>query len=673
VPAVRAQWPGLSTSADHAADLVDADLTAAIEASSGESPVNTVLRTDQRVLARVTDGIYRQPGSALRELLSNAYDADATRVVVKTDRPRFSTISIEDDGLGMSPATLARLVHHIGGSAKRTTEGANLGLASSDDPTRSPAGRKLIGRIGIGLFSVAQLTDRFQIITKVAGDPHRTVATVVLRQFADDDASDVGDEGMYEAGKVNIWREPATDAPAQGTTIVLTDIRLPTRDTLRSRDLWVGVDADKDLDPDVARGLNPPRFHIGRVDPDNPDFVRGGPSAVDDIPWTSADPPEEAFRKLVDAVWDVAEEGGVANAQLWRIFDYYLQMAWLQIGLAVPSKYVDGHPFDIPFGDSLYLYDLPQDSKASPKELHLAGGQTIRDALSLGPGSTEGDDFEVILDDLKISRPLRFRGLPTTGHQVKKPMLFVGRCREEFPGVSPELSGGPIEFDAYLMWAPKIVPTEHQGALIRIHGSSGTAFDPTFMRYQISEQTRLRQTTCEIFVRTGLEGALNIDRESFNYAHPHVVYLTRWLHLSLRRLATVQKRVAGELRAESRQRGEEATQERLETIVSTAWEREADDVGQAPPPVQFVSEPDEETAREDREPAARGGYRLRRTAVFGETSNRPTVDRRVRGVERKLRAVIQLLAAYRLLDDLSNGEQERLAGYLREILEAEDE
>ena len=52
-------------------------------------PVQADLKTDQRVLARITDGIYRQPASALRELISNAYDADATEVVILTDAPRF--------------------------------------------------------------------------------------------------------------------------------------------------------------------------------------------------------------------------------------------------------------------------------------------------------------------------------------------------------------------------------------------------------------------------------------------------------------------------------------------------------------------------------------------------------------------------------------------------------
>jgi hypothetical protein len=42
--------------------------------------VQTIVQTNEQVIARVTDGIYRQPASALRELISNAYDADATRV-----------------------------------------------------------------------------------------------------------------------------------------------------------------------------------------------------------------------------------------------------------------------------------------------------------------------------------------------------------------------------------------------------------------------------------------------------------------------------------------------------------------------------------------------------------------------------------------------------------------
>src|SRR5579885_3300484 len=120
------------------AQTEEADLVESIRNSqSSETVVETTLKTDQRVIARVTDGIYRQPASALRELISNAYDADATRVVIKSDPPRFERIFVEDDGLGMTPEALVHLLLHIGGSAKRTEEGQGLGVTSSDDPLRS--------------------------------------------------------------------------------------------------------------------------------------------------------------------------------------------------------------------------------------------------------------------------------------------------------------------------------------------------------------------------------------------------------------------------------------------------------------------------------------------------------------------------------------------------------
>ena len=148
-----------------------------LDSSKNGEFVSTTLRTDERVIARVTDGIYRRPGSALRELISNAYDADATRVVIKTDAPRFERITVEDNGHGMSPEVLAHMLFHIGGSAKRSMVGQAMGITSAQSRLHSPGGRRLIGKIGIGLFSVSQLTHSFQVITKVKGDKFRTVAT----------------------------------------------------------------------------------------------------------------------------------------------------------------------------------------------------------------------------------------------------------------------------------------------------------------------------------------------------------------------------------------------------------------------------------------------------------------------------------------------------------------
>jgi HSP90 family molecular chaperone len=128
------------------------------DASPGDMPFRRKLQTSSRVLRRVTDGIYREPWAAIRELISNAYDADATRVVVNTDAPRFTRITVSDNGNGFTADALASMCLQIGGSPKRTNQGATIGITAPNDPDRSPGGRRLIGKLGIGLFSVSQLT-----------------------------------------------------------------------------------------------------------------------------------------------------------------------------------------------------------------------------------------------------------------------------------------------------------------------------------------------------------------------------------------------------------------------------------------------------------------------------------------------------------------------------------
>ncbi len=638
------------------------DLAASIERSSSASPVDTVLQTDERVLSRITDGIYRQPGSAIRELVSNAYDADAARVVIKTDRPRFRTLSVEDDGNGMTPAALAHLLHHIGGSAKRSAGGAALGITSSENPACSPSGRRLIGKIGIGLFSVAQLTYRFQIITKTAGESFRTVASVVLRQYSDEAELPKDEHGKYEAGRVRIWREPATDTGSHGTTIVLTDIRPQTRDTLQSRNLWDSIDSDRSLDPAQARDLAPPTYHIGRVRQGDPGVLEGDSEPYDNLPWSHGDPPTTSFEKLVESVWRQVDRG-IPHPQLEHIFDYYLRMVW-QLSLAIPGPYVTGNPFDLQLRDKLYFYEVPASIQASPVRLELTGDETVHARTSIGSAAAVGSDFTVLVDDLQLARPLVFVDLPTTSHAVTKPILFVGRCREEFEGIPAEMTGGTLDFEAYLMWAPKIAPAENRGVLVRVHGSSGTLFDPTFMRYQVSEQTRLRQISCEIFVSEGFEAALNIDRESFNYAHPHVVYITKWLHASLRRVATVQKKIAAEIREAIRDAAAAAEEETLANVAAGAWRQESDDPGAEPPPVAFVDTP-------SKAEVPPGAYRFRRRPVFGEQSGRRT--RRHKSTERKLQAITQLLSAYGILESLTISQQERLLAGVRKILEVSEQ
>ena len=637
-----------------------------LDSKGSDRVVQTTLRTDERVIARVTDGIYRQPASALRELISNAYDADATQVVVKTDRPRFERIYIEDDGHGMSAEAVAHLLLHIGGSAKRSDKGAELGVTSATDPARSPGGRRLIGKIGIGLFSVSQLTRSFQIITKVAGDKFRTVATVILRQYSDDPAANPPDEHTFESGKVNIWREKAADVTAHGTTIVLTSIRPQARDTLRSREIWSAIEQNESTSPGSdARKREPPKYHIGRVDLTGALLTKSD-GEFSALPWDASSTPKQAFKKLVDSVW-AEVYAGVPNPKLERLFDYYLRMIW-QLSLAVPLPYVDGHLFDMDLSDWAVAFRLSNEPKGLAERIELQKHQRIREIIGLTDPLDAANEFHVFIDDLQLSRPIKFRNLPTTSHALKTPLVFLGKCRQEFAKVPIEMSGGPLEFEAYLFWNPKIAPTEHQGALIRIHGSSGTLFDPTFLRYQVSEQTRSRQITCEIFVTQGLEGALNIDRESFNNAHPHAIFVTNWLHSAFRQLATAQKREAAELRVQARHTSKSEAVTEIRRVAESLWRLKSDDPASRPPQVVLAGHGSDLPEDADT-------YVYNRIAIVPEQQRRQTVPQKARAVilDEKLKAMVQVLASFGLLEYLTTPQQEELLRTMYEILDSPDE
>ncbi|MGW1798926.1 ATP-binding protein [Streptomyces sp. NPDC001984] len=631
--------------------------------ASQTQPIESELKTNDRVIARVTDGIYRQPGSAIRELVANAYDADATWVSVKTDAPNFSRITVEDNGTGMTPEAVIHLLGNIGGSAKRTELGQELDIASSTDPNTSPGGRKLIGKLGIGIFSVSQLTHSFQIITKTANDPHRTVVLVNLRQFADGPAE--SDGGEFQAGRYRVWREPTDDVDTHGTTIVLTAIRPQTRDSLRSEQLWGSIDNSMSAEEEAKTLTTIPTYHIGRLDPHG--FYLDDPRGRSDflnLPWDERDNPREAFSKMVESVWSAVR--GRAAVKLTDIFDTYLQMLW-NLALALPLPYVTKSVLDESVaGDWAYFYKLANNSKGTAQRLQSSDPEiTVRELAGLAPPEIDQPDFKILVDGVQLSRPLKFRNLPATQHVLKKPMVFIGSLRQEFQGIDRDVSAGPLEFEGYLFWTPKVAPTEHQGVLVRIHGASGTLFDSTFFNYQVAESTRRRQITCEIFVKQGLEAALNIDRESFNTAHPHTVVLTRWLHNALRQLATTQKRQAQQLRGTARISAQRDTEDRISRIVDSVNALRTDGEGIVPD-IHFTGS--------NRKVALRSegiAQTFDFDRIVKEIPQRPVSPPDPDSV-RKLEAITKVLSIYGVLEQLTPKEQENLLGSILGIMEADN-
>src|ERR1017187_5877425 len=173
----------------------------------------------QKIIADISSGVYRSPAAALKELVSNAYDADAEKVTITTDAPHFRTLVIEDNGTGMTIEKFLEVVTHIGGSRKRM-----------DGETSDVFKRKLIGRIGIGMLAVAQLGNRFYVSSTVKGSKTRFTAEVNLEPFHREDAAlknmaKIDPEGKVQIGAVRYVDDLPEAADLQYTVITVPDAK----------------------------------------------------------------------------------------------------------------------------------------------------------------------------------------------------------------------------------------------------------------------------------------------------------------------------------------------------------------------------------------------------------------------------------------------------------------
>lgn len=111
------------------------------------------LQVDKRIVELLSKSTYQKSfASAIRELISNAYDADALSVEISIDK-EFKTITIVDDGNGMSDKEFEKYLR-IAGSK------------TSDEYTRKYK-RSRIGQFGVGFLAVFPFCKTLEIITTV--------------------------------------------------------------------------------------------------------------------------------------------------------------------------------------------------------------------------------------------------------------------------------------------------------------------------------------------------------------------------------------------------------------------------------------------------------------------------------------------------------------------------
>ncbi len=196
------------------------------------------LRVSGKIVKQISTGIYRSPGNSIKELVSNAFDADASNVYVLTGKPSFDTFRIYDDGDGMSANEFTSTMQRIGASVKMPGE-------------RTKKGRPVIGRIGIGLLAVGNISKKFDVISGKEGETAGFEAKVDLTQMfeMETDARPLED---LTAGtiKLRTYRKPSEQ---HYTSIIVNDVQSVWKNQLCSN--FTGSYSNF-LWPDYKKALN---------------------------------------------------------------------------------------------------------------------------------------------------------------------------------------------------------------------------------------------------------------------------------------------------------------------------------------------------------------------------------------------------------------------------------
>lgn len=439
-----------------------------------------------KVIGHISQGLYRTPSGALKELISNAYDADASYVKLHTGFPTFTTFSCEDDGTGISKDKFIQLMDGgIGDSEK-------LSLSQT-----GRNGRPIVGRLGVGLVSLGQICSQFSIRSFHA--PTRTAfeADIKFPPYSRQDLDKLkkGDQArLIQHGEYR-YVDIKYEEGRHGILVTTTSLKDMFRRTMANLENYA-----------------------------NKKFYNSSESY-------------RTFARFIEAI---------ANPKLSSLY-FASQYDQLLFGLALASP--------IPY--------LEHEQKGASPDTVLTRVPEIA-ALQK---ELKKYDFRVELDNIELRRPV---ALPSTKHQITaadcivpaKPQkiefnlkdgghsekIKVDRYEIAVKGhderfqlyyfdYSRRVNGYPLEFSGYIfLQTTRLFPKEYQGILVRLRNVAIGQYDVNVMTYPLAEGPRFSMLSSEVFVRSGLDDALKIDREGFNTLDPQYIRLQAFIHSILHEL-----------------------------------------------------------------------------------------------------------------------------------------
>lgn len=432
-----------------------------------------------KVFGHLSQGLYRTPAGAIKELISNSFDADAKLVRIHTDFPRFETFSCEDDGSGMSRDEFQRLMNRgIGSSYKRT----------SNKVETDELERPFIGRLGLGILSLAQICTRFDIVSHHKGSRSAFRATILFPAYTRAEMDKIAKRSQHEEEVIQGGRyqlaEEEYESPKAGLRVFTKYLREPFRKRMRSLQ----------------------HFANKRV------FGLSGPY--------------KTFNSFLDAIY--SKEKKIQSLNLLSDYDQLL------FGLALSSP--------LPYVAERNLAVQPPAMRQRQTELKNFAFRVQVDNLALAhPACLPSDREGHAVEDCKFETSKREaftladgptkEELTVIQHQVNVIDSDERFNLYELRYSNKNVAGTPLEFSGYLMQQTgRLYPRDIQGVLIRLHNVAIGKYDNSMLTYPYAEGPRYSMVSCELFIKSGFEDALNIDRDSFSELHPHYIRVQSYIH-----------------------------------------------------------------------------------------------------------------------------------------------
>jgi len=405
-----------------------------LEEKFGE-PQKGRMKVGSQILRHLSKGIYSSPEMAIKELISNAFDADATEVEIDT-KSSPGNIAIRDNGIGMDYVDFDQKFTYISKSIKK-----------GEDEKTEILHRPMIGRLGIGFIAVSELCDTMIISSAKRGSNTWFVATLDFSKFRDKMYEDADFNDISEFTLINY---PKKNTDESYTHIELRNLTEPFKNTL----------------------LNIPEQN----------------TKIRNVKKLS-------FREIVKQIWHTKDHVSIEKeyGPYWR---FVMNLASIS-----PVQYFEDGPIR-----KLDNPEIIEPIKKQVKEL----------------------EFKVTIDGMELRKPYLF---PTINklHDGNFTVL-------EFSDAVEASNGKTVSYSGYMYSQDGgILVHDWRGLIVRVKNTSIGIINPDFLGYPYEgDSLYYKWTFGEIYIKKGLEEAMNIDRATFKTADPEYYSFIQSIHEKLR-------------------------------------------------------------------------------------------------------------------------------------------